>query len=139
MKQRKSNQKLLGLYYLILMGLFGSMLFITFSYMPRDQIDIIFLKNNLLEFIFLYMMFNFLLSLLIGMLLFFKQTMSKLLVKMILFVSGVLAFLDFPPIINGVWVLITTGIINVPWTIVILVFHIYLFISLLTFMKTIPR
>lgn len=137
MKQEKWKRKILGITYLFFAGSFGAMLFITFSYMPRNiEVDIIFIKNNLLNFVWLYMIFNFVLSFFIGMtLLLYKQNMNRWLVKIILIMGGTLVFFDLPPIVNGIWALITKGTVNIPWTIIIFGFHVYLFFSLFTFTR----
>ena len=141
MKRRISNQKLLGLCYLILAGLFGLLLLITFSFMSKDiEVDIDFIKNNLLNFVWFYIIFNFILSSLVGtILLFIKQNRSRWLAKIILFIGGMLIFLDLPPIVNRILILITKGTVNIPWTIIIFGFHIYLFLSLIALRKDLER
>ena len=126
----------LGLSYLFLAGLFGFFLFTTFNSISNNIKGIDFITEYLLNFIWLYMIVNFVLSLFIGtVLILIKQTYNKWMMKSILFMGGLLIFTDLPPITQSLWKIFIKGTIEIPWTIIIFGIHIYLFFSLFSFTK----
>lgn len=122
---------MLGLCYLILAGLFFSMLFITarcsrsyedfFTELLKSIIDI--------NFIFIYMVLNSFLSLIIGVTLIILGKNHKLFLNLLFVMASILMILDVIPVGQEVFHFIMTKSANIPWTIIILGFHSYFLYS----------
>jgi hypothetical protein len=91
--------------------------------------------RGLFDFIFVYIFFNFLLSLMIGVALIYVSKPNRTLVKTITAVTFILLLHDIPPIKALIedW---QAGVrIGIPWTALLMVVHVFLFATLIRIVR----
>jgi len=136
MNNMRMKRIYLGTAYLLLAMLFGAIIIITFTYVPKNtEINYAFI-SQFLNYNCLLVVLNFMLSLLLGISLLLTKQKRGLLIGIVLVISGLLVLLDSPPIIQAAMRLFVNEPVNIPWTIFLFIIHSALFLSLLTMTKS---
>ncbi len=131
------NQKLIGVAYLALGLSFSGMVYIIWAYIPLDNSKIIsWLSINETNGVSIkpvvWLIINAIFSLYLGIRLLIAKAGSSI---SILIAALLLVFLDFLPIFQSVIHFFAIGQLELPWTSLIFVIHLYLLYSVANLKK----
>jgi hypothetical protein len=122
------NLQVVRLCYIILAILFGAFIFISISYAPFESNESATELNRewFQKYSMIYVLLNFFISISIVVITFIQSSKMNVL-RIVSFLMLLLVGIDLVPIINYTWEYFSTETKDLPWTIVLLIFHLYLF------------